>query len=142
MEKLAVERRVSINVPRQRVWQALTEPEQLEQWYAPGCPWEIPALQAGAKVKFYNTDTDIQLARIEVVEPLHILTLRWQLDEADPSTSLLNSFRLEEENGATRVIVTQTGYESLPEDARQQQIEQDEEAYTSIVESLKTYLES
>ena len=142
MEKLAVERRVSINVPRQRVWRALTEPEQLEQWYAPGCPWEIPALQAGAKVKFYNTDTDIQLARIEVVEPPHILILRWQLDEADPGLSLLNSFRLEEENGATRVIVTQAGYESLPEDARQQQIEQDEEAYTSIVESLKTYLES
>lgn len=142
MEKLAVERSVLINVPRQRVWRALTEPEQLEQWYAPGCPWEIPALQAGATVKFYNTDTDIQLARIEAVEPLRELTLRWQLDDSDPGTSLVNSFRLEEEKSGTRLIVTQSGYESLPEAMRQQQLEQDEQAYTAIVESLKTYLES
>ena len=142
MEKLAVERSVLINVPRQRVWRALTEPEQLEQWYAPGCPWEIPALRAGATVKFYNTDTDIQLARIEAVEPLRELTLRWQLDDSDPGTSLANSFRLEEEKSGTRVIVTQSGYESLPEAMRQQQLEQDEQAYTAIVESLKTYLES
>ena len=142
MEKLAVERSVLINVPRQRVWRALTEPEQLEQWYAPGCPWEIPALQAGATVKFYNTDTDIQLARIEAVEPLRELTLRWQLDDSDPGTSLANSFRLEEEKSGTRLIVTQSGYESLPEAMRQQQLEQDEQAYTAIVESLKTYLES
>ena len=141
MEKLAVERRVLVSAPRQRVWRAITEPEQLEQWYAPGCPWEIPALQAGEMVKFYNTETDIQLARIEAVKPLQEFTLRWKLDEADPGTSLVNSFRLEEENGGTLVIVTQSGYEALPGDVRGQQLEQDEEAYTAIVESLKAYLE-
>ena len=123
------------------MWRAITDPEQLGQWYAPGCPWEIPALQAGAIVKFHNTDTDIQLARIETVEPLHELTLRWQLDEADPGTGLVNSFQLEEENDATLVIVRQSGYEALPEEVRGQQLKQDEEAYTAIVESLKAYLE-
>jgi uncharacterized protein YndB with AHSA1/START domain len=142
MEKIAVERRAWIHASSQQVWCAITEPRQLEQWYAPGCPWEmIPALQAGATVKFHNTETDIQLARIEVVEPLKELTLRWQIEEADPSMSLVNSFRLEEENGGTRVTVTQAGYESLPEDVRQQMVEQDEAAYMAIVENLKTYLE-
>jgi uncharacterized protein YndB with AHSA1/START domain len=141
MEMLAVERAVWINATRERVWRAITDPKQLEQWYAPGCPWEIPALQVGTTVKFYNTDTDIQLARIEALEPLQEFTLRWQLDEAHPNTTLVNTFRLEEENGGTRVTVTQAGYESLPESVRQQQIEQDEEAYTAIVESLKAFVE-
>ena len=141
MEMLAVERAIWINANRENVWRAITDPEQLEQWYAPGCPWEIPALQVGTTVKFYNTDTDIQFARIEVVDPLQEFTLRWQFDEEDPNTTLVNTFRLEEENDGTRVTMTQAGYESLPEGVRQQQIEQDEEAYTAIVEGLKGYVE-
>ena len=84
MEQLVVERTIWIAAPRERVWRAITEPQQLEQWYATGCPWEIPALQVGATVKFYNTDTDVQLAMIEVVAPPHQFTLRWQPNQPDP----------------------------------------------------------
>jgi uncharacterized protein YndB with AHSA1/START domain len=142
MENVAVERRAWINAPHQRVWAALTEPEHLERWYAPGCPWEIPTLQAGATVKFYNTDTDIQLATIEVVEPPHQLTLRWQLDPMKPEMTLVNTFLLKGENSGTEVIAKQAGYESLPDDIRKQQLDQDADAYTAIVESLKAYFES
>lgn len=136
MESVTVERRVWINAPRQRVWLALTEPEHLERWYAPGCPWVIPTLEVGETVKFYNTDTDIQLATIEVVEPPRQFTLRWQLDPMKPELTLVNTFFLEEENSGTQVIATQAGYESLPDDIRQQQLDQDADAYTAIVESL------
>ena len=142
MKTLAVERSVLIDASPQRVWQAITDPAQLEQWYAPGCPWEIPALQAGATVKFHNTDTDIQLATIEVLEPLREFTLRWQLDPMHPGLTLTNSFRLEPENSSTRVTISQAGYDSLPEDMRQEQLDQDAAAYAAIVESLQNYLES
>jgi uncharacterized protein YndB with AHSA1/START domain len=142
MEPVAVERSVLIDASPQRVWQAITDPAQLEQWYAPGCPWEIPALQAGATVKFHNTDTDIQLATIEVLEPLREFTLRWQLDPMHPGLTLSNSFRLEPENSSTRVTISQAGYDSLPEDMRQEQLDQDAAAYAAIVESLQNYLES
>ena len=141
METLAVERSVLIDAPRQRVWQAITDPAQLEQWYAPGCPWEIPSLQAGATVKFHNTDADIQLATIEAVEPLKEFTLRWQLDPVHPGITLLNSFLLEEVDGNTRVTVSQEGYASLPDGMREEQLRQDADAYTAIVESLKSFLE-
>jgi uncharacterized protein YndB with AHSA1/START domain len=141
MENVAVERSVWINAPRQRVWSAITEPEHLKRWYAPGCPWAIPTLEVGATVKFYNTETDIQLATIEVVEPPHRFTLRWQLDQVNPEITLVNAFLLEEENGGTHVVASQAGYESLPDELRQQQLAQDADAYTAIVEGLKVYLE-
>jgi uncharacterized protein YndB with AHSA1/START domain len=141
MESPAVERSVLIDAPPLRVWGAITDPAQLEQWYAPGCPWEIPGLQAGTTVKFHNTDTDIQLATIEAVEPLKEFILRWQLDPAHPGITLLNSFRLEEAEGGTRVTVSQAGYELLPDGMRQEQLDQDAQAYTAIAESLKSYLE-
>lgn len=99
-------------------------------------------LQPDSTVKFHNTDTDIQLATIEVVEDQKEFTLRWRLDPAHPGITLLNSFRLEEENGKTRLTVSQAGYESLPDGMRQEQFRQDAEAYTAIAESLKRYLES
>jgi uncharacterized protein YndB with AHSA1/START domain len=141
METLAVERSGLIKVPIERVWHAITDPAQLEQWYAPGCPWEIPALEPGATIKFHNTETDIQLATIEVVKPLQEFTLRWQLDPMHPGLTLTNTFRLEPENGSTRVTVSQSGYESLPDGMREEQLRQDADAYTAIAESLKSYLE-
>ena len=141
MEMLAVEHSVLIDASPQIVWDAITDPKHLEHWYAPGCPWEIPALEPGATIKFHNTDTDIQLATIEVVEPLREFTLRWQLDPMHPGLTLTNTFLLESENGDTRVPVSQAGYESLPEDMRQEQLDQDAQAYTAIAESLKSYLE-
>ena len=142
MEASAITRSTRIHASSQRVWSAITEPQHLERWYAPGCPWEVSSLQAGATVKFHNTDTDVQVATIEVVEPLHELALRWQLDPAHPELTLLNTFLLRAENGRTAVTVTQAGYDSLPGDMRQELLAQDEEAYTAILASLKAYLES
>jgi uncharacterized protein YndB with AHSA1/START domain len=141
MEKLTLERSVLIAASPQIVWDAITDPNHLERWYAPGCPWKIPALQTGATVKFHNTDTDIQLATIEDLEPLKRFTLRWQLDPMHPGLTLTNTFLLEPENDSTRVTVSQAGYESLPEDVRQEQLDQDAAAYSVIAGSLKSYLE-
>jgi uncharacterized protein YndB with AHSA1/START domain len=141
METLAIEQSILIHAALQRVWRAITDPAQLEQWYAPGCPWEIPALQPGETIKFHNTDTDIQLATIEAVEPLREFTLRWQLDPMHPGLTLTNTFLLDPEDDDTRVTISQAGYESLPEGMRQEQMSMDEGAYTAIAESLKDYVE-
>jgi uncharacterized protein YndB with AHSA1/START domain len=141
MEQIAVERSIWIAAPRERAWRAITDPVQLEQWYAPGCPWEFPSLHVGATVTFYNTDTDIQRGTIEIADPPRQLTLRWQPDPMYPTAALLNTFCLGEENNGTHVTVTQTGYESLPNDVRQTWVDADAGAYTTIVEHLKAYLE-
>jgi uncharacterized protein YndB with AHSA1/START domain len=143
MEKLAVERSIWIAAPRERAWRAVTEPEQLDQWYATYYRWEIPALQVGTTIKFYNKDddTDIQLATIEVVDPPRQFTLRWQPNQQYPATTLITTFLLEEENGGTRVTISESGYESLPDDERQQWLDATGAGYTMSMENLKAHLE-
>jgi uncharacterized protein YndB with AHSA1/START domain len=141
MDALAVKHAIWINASPERTWQAITDPTQLEQWYATGCPWEILSRRVGETVKFYNTDTDIQLATIEVVDAPRQFTLRWQPDPAYPTTTLLNTYTLDEENNGTRVTVTQAGYESLPDEVRQSWIDGDNGAYAAVVENLKAYVE-
>jgi uncharacterized protein YndB with AHSA1/START domain len=139
MHQLVVERSVWIAAPLERAWRAITEPAQLEQWYAPGSPWLIPTLRVGATVTFYNTDSDILHATIEVVEPLRRLTLRWE--PIEHGAVLVTSFVLEEEDGGTRATIVETGYEGLPPDLRQQWADSTSHGYAQSMEQLKGLLE-
>ena len=139
MEKATVERSIWIAAPRERAWRAITDPKQLEQWYATNFKWEIPALHVGATVTFYNSDTDILHATIEVVDPLRQFRLRWA--PVERGVVLVTTFLLEEENGGTRATITETGYESLPEDERRQWIDSTAAGYAMSMENLKAYVE-
>ncbi len=142
-QTIAVERSIWIAAPCERAWRAVTEAEQLDRWYATYYRWEIPALQVGTTIKFYNKDnnTDMQLATIEVVDPPRQFTLRWQPDQTYPAMTLVTTFMLEEENGGTRVTIIESGYESMPDDVRQQWLDAVGQGYSMAVENLKAYLE-
>jgi len=142
-DTVAVERSIWINASRERVWRAVTEPEHLNQWYATYYHWEIPTLQVGTTVTFYNKDdkADRQIASIAVVDPPRQFTLRWQPDVRYPAMTLVTSFLLEEENGGTRVTISESGYEALPADVRQQWLDATGGGYTMSMANLKAYLE-
>ena len=138
---IGVERSVWIDAPIDRAWRAVTEPEQLTRWYATNYAWEIPALAVGATVKFHNSETEILLATIEVLDPPHEFTLRWQPDTTYPEMRVVTSFLLVQENGGTRMTLRESGFEAMPEAARQQWIDQISEGYLMTVENLKAHLE-
>jgi hypothetical protein len=50
-------------------------------------------------------------------------------------------FRLEEENGGTRVTVTETGFEALPDDIRQERFDSTAKGYETVLAGLKVYVE-
>jgi uncharacterized protein YndB with AHSA1/START domain len=142
MEKLTVERTIWVDAPTERVWQAITQPKHLEQWFAPGCPWEIPALKVGERIKFYNTPTEILQATIEVVDPPKQFTLRWHDDPTYPDSNMVTTFSLRPENGGTRATIIESGYETLPEHIRQQHMAMAGEGYTASMEALKSFTEN
>lgn len=143
MEKIAVERSIWIAAPPERVWQAVTKAEQLDQWYATYYRWEIPALQVGTTVKFYNKDNyaDMQVATIAVVDPPREFTVHWQPDKEYPAMTLVTTFMLEEENGGTRATISESGYELLPDDVRQKWMDATGGGYTMSMKNLKAHVE-
>ncbi|MCA0457779.1 MAG: SRPBCC domain-containing protein [Chloroflexi bacterium] len=142
-ESTAVERSIWVAVPPERAWQAVTEPQHLNQWYATFYHWDIPALAAGARVEFYNKDNhaDMQVATITVVDPPREFTLRWESPTGYPATTLITSFLLNSEADGTRVTIHESGYETVPADERQQWLDATGNGYGMSVENLKAYLE-
>lgn len=138
MEAVTVERSIWINAPRERVWEAITQPEQLKQWW--GLGWELATLQQGASMKFHGTDGNWYDATIESVNPTRQFTLRWAENPQYPAT-FMTTFTLDEQDGGTRVTVVESGFEQLPIAVRQQHVEGNRHGWMTVLPKLKTWTE-
>jgi uncharacterized protein YndB with AHSA1/START domain len=110
MGKIAIERSIWIAAPRERVWQAVTDPAQIAAWFAPGTSFS----QHGNIISIRVGEDEREVALIEVFDPPRQITTR-----SLPDRALATTYTLEEENGGTRFTVTETGFEALSEEARQ-----------------------
>jgi uncharacterized protein YndB with AHSA1/START domain len=140
MESLTVERSVWIAAPRERVWQAITDATEINQWWGGDDHWDITALQVGGTIKF-GDPADPMIATIAVVDPPRQFKIEWPPQPQYYAVSMSTSYLLEDENGGTRVTVIETGFEALPDEIRQQRFEQTAEGYATVLQGLKAYLE-
>lgn len=140
METMAIERSVWIKASRERVWEALTRPEQLTQWYAIQYAWEIPALELGARVKFHNSETEVLNATIAELIPQEKFTLAWDAT-AHENVSLVTSFIIMPEQDGFRVTIHESGYEHVPVSERQQWLDATAQGYAMSVQNLKAFVE-
>ena len=138
MDKMSVEHSIWINAPRERVWQAITTSEQMRQWW--GDYWEIPSLEVGATIKF-GDPSDLMLATVALADAPREFSIQWPAQEQYHHIEMFTIFVLAEENGGTRVTVTETGFEALPEDVRQKRYDSTAQGYETVLAGLKTFVE-
>ncbi len=137
-QPIVIER--TFNVSPTRLWQALTDSEQMKQWY-----FDLPGFKAepGYEFSFYGGHEEkkfLHLCKVIEVIPEKKLTHSWRYD-GYPGDSIV-SFELFPEGGATRLRLTHTGLETFgdnPDFAKSNFVE----GWTSIVgRRLQKYLEA
>jgi uncharacterized protein YndB with AHSA1/START domain len=127
-----VERSIWIDAARERVWQAIFDPDEIAQWFLP------PSL--GARMKREDTGIlfvllgpmEIPVEVFETVKPMSSLTTR-----SLPERLLATTHTLSDERNGTRVTVTMTGFEAIPEDARADRMAPTESNWGMALENLK-----
>lgn len=132
MEKSLLERSIWIAAPRERVWQAVADPAQIAQWFAPGTVFS----QKGDTICIRIGDEDVAVAVIEAFDPPRRITTR-----SLPDRAMTTTYTLEEENGGTRFTVTEAGFEALPEDARKARLDQDNKGWEMALANLQAYID-
>lgn len=139
---LAAERSIWIDAPRERVWRAVTEPEQITTWFSPATPWELSALEVGGQYSVPNPDPDTEMyvEIIELLDPPYQIATRI-VAEAGSAVVKGRTYTLEEENGGTRLTVTLSGYETVPEEARWSSMEQDTFGFGMMLQNVKAVVE-
>jgi uncharacterized protein YndB with AHSA1/START domain len=137
----SVERSIWIAAPRERVWRAITEPKQIEQWFSPGTAWSLSAMAVGGRLSVYDpaTDSHKYIQVIELIDPPHRFVTRSEPEP--PMPGYVSAWTLEEEKGGTRVTITHSGYEQVPDDTRHTNLEQNAFGFGMMMENLRAMVE-
>jgi uncharacterized protein YndB with AHSA1/START domain len=137
-DKVLVERIIWINAPRERVWHAVTDPQQITAWFSPGTEWQRSALEPGGRQYVYDKEsaTELYTQIIEVVDPPRLYVTRSTPEPASTST-----WHLEEEKGGTRLTFTYSGFEGQPVEGRHMAIEQNTFGFGMMLENLRALVE-
>jgi uncharacterized protein YndB with AHSA1/START domain len=137
----AVERSIWIEASRERVWHAITDPAQIEQWFSPGTAWRLSALEVGGRLFVPNQETGAEQYTqvIERLDPPHRLVLRSA--PQPPATAEVTIYTLQEEHGGTRLMITHSGYELVPEELRWNAMEQNAFGFGMMLENVKASIE-
>jgi uncharacterized protein YndB with AHSA1/START domain len=97
-----VTREVVLPAEPEQVWEALTDPERLGEWFANDV--ELDARPGGEGV-FRWDDGDVRVAHVEEVVPGERLGFRWSDGDGAESTVTIE---LEDVDGGTRLRVVET----------------------------------
>jgi uncharacterized protein YndB with AHSA1/START domain len=142
-----IEKQVLIKAPRKRVWRALTDTSEFGEWFrvklsgqfAPGKPTSGAILYPGYEHLTFSVT-------IEKMEPERLFSWRWQPNRIDPNRdysqepTTLVTFELEEVPGGTLLKLTESGFDRVPLDRREQAFRGNSEGWTIQAGNLERYV--
>lgn len=141
MIKPVLEHSLWIAAPRERTWRAITETEQIKHWWGAEGYAEITELVPAATIRF-GTEDDPIFATIRLVDPPQEFVYEWPPHPLYFSVPFVTRYRLEKENGGTRVTFSESGFEAWPDDeVRRARFDRISGEFRMVLENLKAYLE-
>jgi len=143
IESTTIERTTLIRASRERVWRALTTPQDFGKWF---CAEVDGPFVPGERVNMVSThhlctgDPRFYLT-VESMEPEHKFSWRWHPGAARPGEdgSTQVEFKLEEVSDGTLVTVTETGFDRISLERRAKAFEQNGKGWEIQLESLGRY---
>lgn len=135
-EAIRIERSTWIAAPRERVWQAVSDPEQIARWFLPPALGATMSLDGNGRLTVMMGPMAVEVAAVEASEAPNQITMR-----AKPDGVIATTYTLEEADGGTKVTVTMHGFEGLPEDARLDRVAPSDESWEKALANLKAYVE-
>jgi len=139
---MRVSRTIEVRAPIDAVWETLTEPRWIAQWF--GQRVEFPdGMHEGSTGTFgWDAHGDFP-ARIEAWDEPHRFAFRWGTPGAPirDDNSTLATFTLERADGVTRLTVVETGFDRLADaGARRAALEDNREGWTEELDEFVALL--
>jgi uncharacterized protein YndB with AHSA1/START domain len=121
-ETFSVRRTIQIQAPVEKVWAAITQPEQVSRWFG---RLQLDGASTGASGTITWPDRDPIPIRIDEIAPQRMIAYRWGNDDAAPVTdtklddthSTVFTFTLEPLSDGTQLTVVEAGFETLSDPA-------------------------
>jgi len=121
----SIEKVIDLKAPVSRVWQAVTDYKEFGAWFQADLenPFVVGEVTRG--VATYRGAEGVKwVATVEAMEPERLFSFRWcpyandnEMDYSKEPTTLVE-FRFEPTATGTRLVVTESGFSQLPDEAK------------------------
>jgi len=130
-----------LNASISDVWDAITELDQMKQWFFENIPYFKPEIGFETKFNVHSNGRDfMHLWKITEVVPEEKITYNWKYEVYEGDG--LVTFELFEEKGQTMIRLTNLGLESFPRDIPEFSRESCEGGWDYFIrQRLKYYIE-
>jgi len=152
-----IEKQALLHAPRERVWQAISQPERFGQWFGAELQGDfVPGRQTRGIIVPTRVDPEVAKMQepyrgaaldldVERIEPERLLAFRWH-PGADPEAdytqepTTLVEFELDDAPDGTLLTITESGFERLPAERRDEAYASNEGGWEKQLELIDKYL--
>lgn len=143
-----IEKSIEIKAPVSRVWRALTDHQEFGAWFRVALEQPFAAGQESTGHITWPGYEHIRWhATVKEIVPETLFSFTWKPYAIDPKidyseeTPTLVEFRLEPIDGGTRLTVTESGFEHVPEWRRAEAFRMNANGWAQQVENVKKHVE-
>ena len=141
-----IERSVDIDAPLSRVWSALTDHEEFGAWFRVRLDGPFVAGRSTlGQLAIPGFEHVAFEAKVTEVDPPHFFAFTWHPYPVEPEVDYsaeeptLVEFRLQATAAGTRVTVSESGFERLPEHRRAEAYRMNDGGWAHQLENLRKY---
>jgi uncharacterized protein YndB with AHSA1/START domain len=142
-----IETRIELKAPVSRVWRALTDYREFGEWFrvkldGPFAPGQI----SRGHIPYPGYEHLKWEAVVQKMEPERLFSFTWHPYAIDPKkdyseeTSTLVEFRLEKTAIGRLLVVTESGFDKIPSDRRQEAFRMNDGGWTEQMKNIESYV--
>jgi uncharacterized protein YndB with AHSA1/START domain len=142
-----IEKRIELKAPLPRVWRAITDYREFGEWFRVKLEGPFVSGQtARGHITYPGYEHYKWEAVIQKMEPEKLFSFTWHPYAIDlkkdysKEISTLNEFRLEKTAGGTLLRFTETGFEKIPEDRRDEAYRMNDSGWTEQMKNIERHL--
>jgi uncharacterized protein YndB with AHSA1/START domain len=142
-----IEKVIELKAPVARVWRAVTDYREFGEWFRVKLDGPFVEGQiARGHITWPGYEHLRWEATIEKIEPRRLFSFKWHPYAVDPQvdylkeTPTLVEFRLEEKAGGTRLTVTESGFEKVPANRREEAFLRNDGGWTQQLKNIEAHV--
>lgn len=143
-----IEKSIELKAPVERVWRALTDHDEFGQWFrvkleAPFAPGEV----SRGRITHPGFEHVMWEARVVAMDRPRLFSFTWHPYAIDPAidysgeTPTLVEFRLAPTAAGTRLDITESGFDTVPEDRRAEAMRMNDGGWEAQTQNIRAHVE-
>jgi uncharacterized protein YndB with AHSA1/START domain len=142
-----LEKKIAISAPVARVWRALTDSREFGEWFQVSLEGAfVEGKTVGGQLTFPGYEHVRMEVHVKSIRPETYFAYTWHPYSVDPKvdytkeTPTLVEFRLEPAQNGSLLIVTESGFDKIPNDRQAQAFRMNTQGWEQQLKSIEAYV--